>query len=355
MRFYYPFLYPFALLYLAATGLRNKLFDIGTKKSAEFTVPVVVVGNLSMGGTGKTPMVEFLIRAFQNKATLGVVSRGYRRKSRGFILADKSTKVEELGDESFQVFQKFGDRISVAVGEIRALAIAMLLAERPKTNLILLDDAFQHRYVNGDCSILLTTYQKPFFQDEIVPLGSLRESATGARRADAIIITKCPQPLSEIKKKEFENKIRKFCKPDIPILFSGIKYGAPVPIIENGREIQSSVIVVTGIASNEALLDWISKRSKVLNILTFPDHHRYSKVDVEKIVASYHRFMDFQPYIITTEKDAVKLKADHFLPYWSEIPIFALPIEINLSKEDEEVIVKMVQQVINKKKYIGEE
>ncbi|HSI74359.1 MAG TPA: tetraacyldisaccharide 4'-kinase [Lunatimonas sp.] len=355
MHFYDPLLYPFAFLYQAATGFRNKLFDIGTKKSTAFTVPVVVVGNLSMGGTGKTPMVEFLIRTFQKQANLGVISRGYRRKSNGFVLADKSTKVEELGDESFQIYQKYGDRVSVAVGEARALAIPMLLAERPSTDLILLDDAFQHRYVAGDCSILLTTYQKPFFRDRILPLGTLRERASGAQRADVIVVTKRPTGMSELEKDEYRSQIRKYCRKDIPILFSGIKYGAPVPVVPNGKQMKESVVVVTGIASNEAMLGWVNQRYKVLEVLSFPDHHRYSVLDVEKIVAVCRKFDSDQPGIITTEKDAVKLKADFFLPYWSEIPIFALPIAVDLSREDEEVIKKMVQQVVKEKKYSREE
>ncbi len=355
MRFYDPLLYPFAVLYQGATGFRNKLFDIGTKKSTVFTVPVVVVGNLSMGGTGKTPMVEYLIRTFQHQVSLGVISRGYRRKSMGFVLADESTAVEELGDESFQIFQKYGDNISVAVGESRALAIPMLLAERTSTNLILLDDAFQHRYVKGDFSILLTTYQKPFFRDRILPLGTLRENASGAQRADAIIVTKCPPKIREVTKNDYSAQIRKFCRKEIPVLFSGIKYGTPVPVVPNGKELKNSVIVVTGIASNEAMLDWVGQQYKVLEVLSYPDHHRYSVMDVEKIIGTYRKFADDHPSIITTEKDAVKLKADLFLPYWSEIPIFALPIAVDLSKEDEEVIESMIQKVIQEKKYSREE
>jgi tetraacyldisaccharide 4'-kinase len=354
MRFYDPLLYPFAVLYKVATGFRNKLFDIGTKKSTVFTVPIVVVGNLSMGGTGKTPMVEFLIRAFQDQMRLGVISRGYRRKSKGYVLADISTSVDELGDESFQIFKKYGNRLAVAVGEERAIAIPMLLADRPETNLILLDDAFQHRYVAGDNYILLTTYKMPFFQDKILPLGTLREDAKGAKRADAVIVTKCPTSLPEAVKNEYRRQIKRFSKPGAPILFSGIKYGVPIPVVKNGRSIKKSLIVVTGIASNEAMLDWISQRYEVLEILTFPDHHRYTKFDVEKIIGLYKKYSDFQPAILTTEKDAVKLNAGLFIPYWSEIPIFALPIEIDLSKADELVIVNMVQQVIKEKRYSGE-
>jgi len=355
MHFYDPLLYPFAVLYQAATGFRNKLFDTGTKKSTVFEVPVVVVGNLSLGGTGKTPMVEFLIRTLQGQVNLGVISRGYRRKSNGFVLADDSSTVDELGDESFQIFQKYGETVSVAVGEERALAIPMLLAERPTTNLVLLDDAFQHRYVKGDCYLLLTTFQNPFFRDRILPLGTLRESASGAQRADVVIVTKCPPGMSEDIKNEYRTKIRKFSRKDTPILFSAIKYETPVPVLSNGKRINETVIVVSGIASNEVMLDWVNHHYKVVEVLAFPDHHRYSVMDVEKIMETYRKFKDSQPSIITTEKDAVKLKADLFLPYWSEIPIFALPIAVDLSREDEAVIEKMVQQVIKEKKYSREE
>lgn len=354
MHFYDPLLYPFALIYQAATGFRNKLFDIGSKKATSFSVPVVVVGNLSMGGTGKTPMVEYLVRVFQDSMRLGVISRGYRRKSSGFVLADQSTQVEAIGDESFQIYQKYGQKVAVAVGEARALAIPMLLAERPEVNLILLDDAFQHRYVAGDCSILLTTYQKPFFNDRILPLGTLREHASGARRADIIVVTKCPE-LNASQKDAYRRQIWQLTQRETPVLFARIKYGEPFPVLKTTRPIQNSVILVTGIASNEAMIAWVAATYHIVDVFAFPDHHRYTVADVRKVAASYTKNLGLDPVVLTTEKDAVKLNGEIFLPYWSEIPIFALPIEMNLPKEEEAIIEKMVWRVIKEKQYTSEE
>ncbi|MCC5939498.1 MAG: tetraacyldisaccharide 4'-kinase [Lunatimonas sp.] len=354
MRFYDPFLYPFAALYSLATRWRNHLFEIGSKKSTSFNVPVIVVGNLSVGGTGKTPAIEYLIRQFQDRYRLAVISRGYKRKTSGFLLATSEMGPDDIGDEPFQVFQKFGEKVAVAVGESRALAIPQVLAERPETEVILLDDAFQHRYVVPDLAVLLTTFHKPFFEDRILPLGTLRESRRGAVRANAVVVTKCPNTLNDAKKAAFHQEIIAYAREGAPIIFAGIRYSEPIPISKGTQIIGKAVIVVTGIASNRDFLEEVRKRYEVLEIRDYPDHHRYSVADIKDLEVLYRKHISKQPSILTTEKDAVKLNVPQFLPFWSEIPIFALPMEMDLSETDRRIITTMVLDTVKKKNYRGE-
>lgn len=354
MRFYDPLLYPFAALYSLATGWRNHLFEIGSKKSISFTVPVIVVGNLSVGGTGKTPAVEYLIRYLQDRFKLAVISRGYKRKTSGFLLADTAVTPEEIGDEPFQIFRKFGNRVAVAVGESRVLAITHVLAERPETEIILLDDAFQHRYVKPDLSILLTTFRKPFFEDRILPLGTLRESRKGAGRADIVVVTKCPSVMTETKKDAYRGEISAYVKMEVPVIFAGIRYGEPFRISGGSSTIGRAVIVVTGIASNRDFLEEVQKNHEVLEVRDYPDHHRYRASDIKDMVALYSKHIAKQPSLLTTEKDAVKLNVPQFLPFWTEIPIFALPMEMDLSEADRRLITTMVLDTVKKKNNPGE-
>jgi tetraacyldisaccharide 4'-kinase len=351
MRFYEPILYPFAVLYSLATTWRNHLFDIGSKKSTSFLVPVIVVGNLSVGGTGKTPAVEFLLRHLKSIFSLAVVSRGYKRKSSGFLLASDATHPWELGDEPFQLYQKFGADVTIAVGESRALAIPQVLAERPQTNLIILDDAFQHRYVQGDLYLLLTTYQKPFFTDRILPLGTLREDPKGANRADAVIVTKCPEGIEGEEKKDYAEKINRYTRSGIPVFFASIRYGVPMQISEGDHFLAGSVIVVSGIASNTGLLEEAKRRFEVLEVLEYPDHHHYRQSDLDVISNLFLKHKEKFPILLTTEKDAVKLKVPEFLPFWTEIPIFALPMEMCLAEEDLQRLMEMIFEKVKIKGY----
>lgn len=338
MRWYDPFLYPFAFLYGGVTALRNRLFDLGVKKSENFSLPTVVVGNLNLGGSGKTPMVELLISLFRNEFHLATLSRGYGRKTRGFLMADEKLGPSELGDEPYQIFSKYGAYLTVAVGEDRVMAIPEILSRKPDTNLILLDDAFQHRYVKGDINILLTTFQKPFFEDKILPLGTLRENPKGASRADLVIVTKTPSGVSEEKKDHYRSAIAKFT--NAKIAFAGLKYGKPYPLFDGTFPEKENAILVSGIANDQLLFQEVSKRHKVIHRLSFGDHYHYKESDVVKInqlAKSTHSCI-----VLTTEKDAVKLKNEAFRKYLSEIPIFVLPIQVEL---DEEILVWLKNKV----------
>src|SRR5690554_4830426 len=354
MRLSYPFLYPFSLLYDGVTRLRNRMFDLGLKKSCEFEVPTIVVGNISWGGTGKTPMVEFLIKKLKENHHLAMLSRGYGRKTSGFLLADEGLSPGDIGDEPFQVFAKYGNEVTVAVGEQRILAIPQILADRPATDLIVLDDAFQHRYVKGNLNILLTTYQNPFFSDKIIPLGTLREHPKAASRADVIVVTKCPDRLDQPTKNKYKEEIGKFSGDAIPVLFAGLTYGAPYRVFGDQGGITHKVILVSGIANNHLLKKEVAGKYELLTTLEYPDHYRYREKDMIRLVEVFQKYKNQNPCVITTEKDAVKFKEEKILKHIKEIPIFALPVEISLDSSDEDLLLSLADQAIHSKNYSSE-
>jgi tetraacyldisaccharide 4'-kinase len=350
MRWYDPLLYPFAIFYDGITSIRNRMFETGKKKSISFLIPTIVVGNLNLGGSGKTPMVEFLIKMLLPHLKLATLSRGYGRKTQGFLMANDKLGPLELGDEPFQIFEKFGEEVTVAVGEKRVLAIPEIIYHKPQTELILLDDAFQHRYVKGDYYILLTTFQKPFFTDRILPLGTLRENKSGAKRADLIVVTKCPDHISETDKEFYRKEINKIA--GVPVVFAGIEYGDPLPINNQQSEILERVILVSGIANDQLFVSEVKKRYEILETITFEDHHRYKEADLIKIsdlVKNHGNCM-----VLTTEKDAVKLKSEAFYKYLAEIPIFALPIKIKLAEKDKDFLFGQITKIVKDKAYIRE-
>ncbi len=352
MRWYEPMLYPFAFLYDGATRFRNRMFDTGQKKSTVFSIPTLVVGNLSLGGTGKTPMIEFLIELLKDKYTLATLSRGYGRKSTGFMMAKETIGPNEVGDEPFQIFTKYGNEIAVAVGEERILAVPQIIISRPETGLILLDDAFQHRYIRADNYILLTTYQKPFFRDSILPLGTLRENPTGAKRADLIVVTKCPDHITEEEKAAFEAEIRKYAKPNCPIFFAGLKYGEPYPVFGEMNQVKNKTVLVSGIAGDNILKEEVGSRYELVEVLTFPDHHKYTLQDAKKIQGKINLHKD--AVVLTTEKDAGKLKDPKFHEYLGEIPIFAIPIKVVFAPKEREFILNQINKIVKDKGYICE-
>lgn len=350
MRWYDPLLYPFAVIYDGITQYRNRMFETGKKKRISFLIPTVVVGNLNLGGSGKTPMVEFLIELLLPHLKLATLSRGYGRKTKGFLLANDDLSPTEIGDEPFQIFEKFGKEVAVAVGEKRILAIPEIIYQKPETELILLDDAYQHRYVKGDYSILLTTFQNPFFRDRILPLGTLRENINGAKRADVIVVTKCPDDLSENEKDKYKKEINNIAK--VPVLFSGIQYGDPIPIYNQHSKLFKKVILVSGIANNQLFVSEVKRRYEVVETITFEDHHRYKEADLSKISSLVKKHQG--SIVLTTEKDAVKLKNQSFYKYLAEIPIFALPIKIKLAEKDKEFLFKQITKIVKDKAYIRE-
>lgn len=320
-------LFPFALLYDLITRLRNHLYDIGYKKAFFFETMVISVGNLSVGGSGKTPMVEYLIRLFSD-VNVAVLSRGYRRRTRGFILASEGDNALSLGDEPYQMFRKYGDKATVAVGEDRALAIPEILLYRPETQIILLDDAFQHRQVLPDFSILITEFHRPFFNDCVMPYGRLREARKGAGRAHAIVVSKCPDDLSPQEMCKYRRQIQQYAGEEIPVFFSCIRYGEIRPWHGIDVDIPEHFYFFSGIARPEPMAYYLRKNYDLVAERHFPDHYIFSESEMMSIKKAFDN-INLQPKgMITTEKDMVRIKS---LP-WSEKlnawPLFYLPIDI---------------------------
>ena len=315
-------LFPFAIVYGLITSIRNFLFGTGIRKSYSFDIPVIAVGNLSVGGTGKTPQIEYLIRLLSDKYKIATLSRGYKRQSRGFILAKAGTNAKILGDEPFQFFQKFPS-IQVAVDADRKNGIEKLLSHSIKPEVILLDDAFQHRNVKAGFYILLTSYVDLYSDDFVLPTGNLRESRSGAKRADVIIVTKCPFNLSL----DEQNNIKKRLKVAInqELYFTFIAYDDFI-YAENRKvtvnQIQSATkLLVAGIAKPESFFAYLQNNNDVC--LSFPDHHNFTDKDILEI-----KKLAQNNSIITTEKDYVRLKGS--LP--SE-QLFYLPIQSSFVSE----------------------
>ncbi|MNQ08348.1 Tetraacyldisaccharide 4'-kinase [compost metagenome] len=308
-------LFPFAILYGFITSIRNFLFDKGILKSTSFDIPVIAVGNLSVGGTGKTPQIEYLIRLLSDKYKVATLSRGYKRKSEGFVLADENSNAEILGDEPFQFYQKFPD-VMVAVDANRTNGIQQLLSQNEKPEIILLDDAYQHRKVKAGFYILLTSYGDLYSDDFMLPTGNLRESRSGAERASIVVVTKCPKILTEEEQTEIRLKLK--LKTGQQVFFTFIDYDIFI-YSKNEKmtigEIKSeSKLLLAGIAKPKPFFDYLKNESD--DCLTFPDHHHFSDADLVAI-----RNKANGRKIITTEKDYVRLKDSELLEQLYYLPI----------------------------------
>lgn len=316
-------LFPLTIIYDAVTRFRNHLFDLGNKPSFEFETNVIAVGNLSVGGTGKTPMIEYLIRLLQDQFELTTLSRGYGRKTKGFRIAEENDSPSSIGDEPFQLYNKFKN-IHVTVGEERALAIPEIIHNFENNQVILLDDAFQHRYVKPNLNILLSDYSKPFFNDFVLPSGRLRESRKGAERADIIIITKSPSRLDSNEKQDYRNRIKKYAKDDSPIFFTKIEYDDPVAL-SGHEQCSENIIVFTGVADNSALKNYVDKNYNLIETIAFADHHYYTEKDLKELelLSKKHRNCSF----LTTEKDMVKLLPLINSGQFDALPLFYIPIK----------------------------
>lgn len=327
-------LFPFAILYGGITSLRTWFYTIGLFKRTSFAIPTIVVGNLSVGGTGKTPMVEYIIRLLKDQYHTTTLSRGYKRNSEGFFLADAQTTMEQIGDEPFQYHCKF-DNIDVAVDAKRVNGVRRILEEKPQTEVIVLDDAFQHLAFQGGLYVLLTTYDDPYFHDVMLPTGNLRESRKGAKRADIIVITKCPKDLSVAQQKSItqelhlnQGQLSFFTYID----FSKIAYSKS-DSVEVTQLIQDDFILVAGIAKPQSFFDHLKKETTTC--LTFPDHHHFSSADIDLILNKAQG-----KKIITTEKDYVRLQG--LLP---ERQLFYLPIQTAFLTNSEAFDAKILNYV----------
>ena len=339
-------LLPFALLYGAAIWLRNKLYDKDILKSTSVNLPIICVGNLSVGGTGKSPMVEYLLRLLKNQCEIATLSRGYKRKTKGYALADESSSALEIGDEPMQFHLKFPD-VAVAVGEERLEAIPQLLHDRPKTQVIILDDGFQHRAVKAGLNIILTDYSNLFTRDFFLPTGDLRDERRSYKRAEIIIVTKCIPNLGEEEKKEIIAEIKPLEHQQV--FFSTIEYGIPYHILHPGQEYylhkKLEVLLVTGIANIEPLKNYVLDNSYTYEKLSYSDHYVFSIDDLKEIRKRFSKMDNEYKVIITTEKDAVRLVK--FREELEDLPLYVLPIQHRILFNEEEQLKKTITGFIS--------
>lgn len=353
-----PYLLPLSWLYGLGVGIRNKLFDLGWLRSRQFDLPVICVGNLAVGGTGKTPHTEYLIRLLQQYGLHpAVLSRGYKRKSQGYVLAHKESTAGEIGDEPYQMKSKYPG-IRVAVDADRCHGIGELLKlEQPAVDAILLDDAFQHRYVKAGLNILLTDYHRLFSDDSLMPAGRLRESASGKSRAQIIIVTKCPDEINPI---DFNLIGKQLCPfPYQSLFFTRLRYGGMYPLFpeakRRGEDVSlkgdEEVLLVTGIASPGPLAAEIRSRlSNEANLhqLIFGDHHDFSSKDLQQIKEHFRKLDGRNRLIVTTEKDAARLKQHPALDEELKPFIQVLPVEIEFLRNQQDLFNQNVIDYVRK-------
>ncbi len=325
-------LLPFSWLYGMVVFLRNFLFDVGLLNSRTINIPVICIGNLNTGGTGKTPHTEYLLSALSNYNT-AVVSRGYGRNTSGIAEVHVDSQPKDTGDEPLQIKRKF-PIVPFIVSEKRSEGIDYLLKHYPNTEVILLDDAFQHRSVKAGMNILLTQYNDLFINDCLLPAGNLRESASSASRADVIIVTKCPTAITVEQKKSIISQL-----PSKPVFFSSFSYDN-LQSLNSGEKLnlrdlsEYEILLITGIATNKSLLDFLSTHSKKIKKIAFKDHHNYCAKDIENIIAIFNNLASEKKIIIVTEKDAVKFNSSELKPLTKNLPVYSIPVTIVINENE---------------------
>jgi tetraacyldisaccharide 4'-kinase len=337
-------LLPFAIIYWLIIWLRNFLYNKNIFNSSSFGLPVICVGNLSIGGTGKSPMVEFLVGCLRNKFKVATLSRGYKRKTSGYALANENTTALDIGDEPMLFHLKFPN-VPVAVGEERLVAIPQLLHDKPETEAIILDDAFQHRAINAGMNILLTDYSNLFTRDFYLPTGDLRDLKSSYKRADLIVVTKCKSDLSA----EEAEKIRKEIGPlsHQQLFFSTIEYGQPFHITRLTPfelNLKTEVLLVTGIANPLPLKKLLEEKSHTYYMMAFSDHYIFRIDDLKEIKKRFEKIEVTNKIILTTEKDAMRLMK--FRAELEELPVYVIAIRHHFLFGDEEKFVGKVVKFI---------
>jgi tetraacyldisaccharide 4'-kinase len=330
---------PLSWIYGSVTSLRNLMYDRQVFKSYKPSQFTISVGNLTVGGTGKTPVTEYLVRLLSGKLKVAVLSRGYGRKTRGFLLADHQSAAADIGDEPLQYFEKFGDKVVVAVSENRGKGAGFIQTLHPETRLIVLDDAYQHRAIEQNIKLLLNDYNRPFYRDLPFPAGRLRETRSGAKRADAVIVTKSPVSLTENDKDQITANIRRYSGRDTPVFFSAVRYGDPVSY--SGLPVAlKNVKLAAGIANPSTFIAYMKQRFNVMEEIIFPDHHNYSIADLEGLI----KYLKNDTFVVTTEKDMVKLKP--LAEVAGVITRFAyIPIAVDFGKDTSRFNQWILQQI----------
>lgn len=344
LRSFRVLLLPFALVYGGIIIIRNFLYDKNIFRSAQFNLPLICVGNLVVGGTGKSPMVEYLVELLKPHFKVATISRGYKRKTKGYALANQNTTALEIGDEPMQFHIKFPG-VPVAVGEERIVAIPQLLHDRPDTQAIILDDVFQHREVRAGLNILLTQYGDLYTKDFFVPTGDMRDQRSSAKRADIIVVTKCPENLSEVKKDEIKDELN--AKEHQQIFFTAIEYGKPYHIVTlEQRPLckNDEVLLVCGIANPKPLKEYLSAQAETYYQLAYNDHYIFRIDDLKDIQKKFAAINAEHKIIITTEKDAVRLLK--FKEQLLDLPLYVLPVHHKFLFDEGKLFDKRVNDFI---------
>ena len=348
MGFWKLLLLPFASLFGVIIRIRHWMFNRGILNSESYEIPIIGVGNLSVGGTGKTPMVEFLIRLLYDDSKVAVLSRGYGRNTKGFLIANQYSGHKDIGDEPMQYHNKFKNDVKVAVSEDRRIGIANLMQDDENLDVILLDDCFQHRYVKPGMNILLTDFHNLYMEDYLLPAGNLRDVVHQAKRADIIIVTKTYKVLSPITRR----RIKGILKPEEhqSLYFSYIDYGdlTPLPgsdITKVPKKI-STIVMFCGIANSYPFQEYLRDLCVDLLVIDFPDHHTYSKKDLQMVAQTYNDAFTRNKIIITTEKDAMRLVKSEYIRELNSLPVFYVPIEVKLHGLDQSNFSNQIKKYV---------
>ena len=333
---------PLSWLYGMVVHIRHKLFDLKILRSEEFDIPVVCIGNLTVGGTGKTPVAELLIERFSEHYRVGVLSRGYRRKTKGFVLSTPTSSARTIGDEPRQMKLKYPS-VPVAVCEKRAEGIRLLRKAHPEIELIILDDAFQHRYVEPWVNILLMDYNNPVYRDRLLPWGRLRDTRNQIHRANFVLVTKCPDDLNPLDMRIVINSLGLF--PYQSLYFTRMRQGEITPLFADravGKVREGDpVIAMSGIANPVPLLENLRKRFDVVAELTFDDHHTYRLSEMRRLEALFAAYPD--AVVLTTEKDAVKLTNRKKVPEAVQQRLYYVPIHVSFVADSESEFLRQLE------------
>ncbi len=351
-------LYPLSLIYGFIIWIRNFLFDNDIIQSKEYDIPIISVGNITVGGTGKTPHVEYIVENLKDRLNIAVLSRGYKRKTKGFIEVDESMSVDQVGDEPLQIKKKYPE-ITVAVDERRVHGIDTLISEKVKQkfDIIILDDAFQHRYVNPGLSILLVDYNRLITKDKLLPYGRLREPAYEKKRAHIILVTKCPQELKPIEQRILFKEFDTF--PYQNLYFTSYNYlelnhlfSNETISISDEKLRKSSILLITGIANPTPLFNFLNTITEDIIHLNYPDHYSFKTRDIKKISALFEKIENSNKLILTTEKDSLRIKTGKLAANISQLPAFSIKISVTFLNEDSDNFIKHIEQyaMSNKRK-----
>lgn len=352
-------LYPISKVYGWVMAIRNMMFEKGMLRQEEFDIPVVVVGNITMGGAGKTPHTEYIVDALKRDFKIGVLSRGYKRKTKGFVLASNDCHVDDIGDEPYQIYQKFkNEGVVVAVCEKRSDGIREMRRLHPELNMIVLDDAFQHRYVKPSVSVVLMEYGRPAYEDHLLPFGRLREPIRALNRADIVIVTKCPEDMKPMETRIFKTHLNLF--PYQKLLFSSYHYLPMKPVFPDSIPVgmatrleyltkEDSILAVTGVANPRPFLRQLRKYAAKVRIKRYADHHHFSHSDMNSILHKFTTMSGKKKILVTTEKDAVRLRTNPYFPPELREVSYYVPIEVSFKEYNERSLREVIMQLVRTK------